>query len=256
MRSPIAIALIAAALAGCATVSPYATLEWDAFIGTFAGVPHRDSGYMSGTAKVAGFAEVASAIAAGNSRFVQWCEAHGGKGDPVQVLARASPAVSAFQEALAQKINAERVQGLEWVPTVAVVCVDAQRGQEVVAALVSDPGRKSEARESQGKVIDKLTRVFFDRQQAIEFVSLQAKREVDRITRSSIALRDREAKRLEATSRLRLTPKVGDRTSVGVLIELRPPLGLIQYDARYRAISNRPPSEWLPIDTLTAPSED
>lgn len=256
MRPPIAVALIAAALAGCGTVPPDAKLDWEAFIGTFPGPPHRDNGYGSGTAKAAGFEGVAVAIAAGNSRFGQWCAAHGGESKSIQAMARTSAAASRFQDALAQKINADRAQGIEWVPTTVVACAEAQPGQSLLAVLVSEPGRRSEARESRGRVVDKLTRIFFNKEEATEFVSVHAEREVDRANLNAAKLRDREYKRMEATSRLRAAPRIGDRTSLGILIDIRPPLALVQYDSRYRAISNRPPTEWLRIDALTAPSED
>jgi len=109
--------------------------------------------------------------------------------------------------------------------------------------------------QSHGKVVDKLTRAFFDNQQAAEFGSAYAKREVERTAQGAADSRDREAKRLAATRRLRQDPRVGDRILNGTIIEIRPPLVLVQYDERYRSLLNRAPTEWLRIDGLSAPSD-
>ena len=172
------------------------------------------------------------------------------------MLTGTSAAVYKFHTALSAKINAERSQGLEWVQTFAVACMEPQGSKDLIALMLSEPGRRSETQQIQGKVIEKLTRTFFDKRQADEFSSVQLKREAERAQRLAADSRDREDRRAAATLRLRQQPRVGDRTLLGVVIELRAPMALVQYDERYRRLGNRPPTEWLRIDTLSAPSDD
>lgn len=253
-----AIALLAATatvLASCATSSPYTSVDWSGFIASFPGQTSSPDGYASGAVKVAGSANVAASIAAGNERFDAWCSAHGGKSGLTQVLTGTSAAVSKFHTALSAKVNTERSQGLEWVQTSAAACIEPQGSRDVIALMLSEPGRRSEAQQIQGKVVDKLTRTFFDRLQADEFSSVQLKREAERAQRQAADSRDREDRHAAATLRLRQQPRVGDRTLLGVVIELRAPMALVQYDERYRQLGNRSATEWVRIDTLSAPSD-
>lgn len=253
-----AFALLATAIVavGCATSSPYATVDWSGFVASFPGQTNGVDGYASGTVKVVGTANAAASIAAGTERFDAWCSAHGGKSGLTQVLTGTSAAVYKFHTALSAKINAERSQGLEWVQTFAVACMEPQGSKDLIALMLSEPGRRSETQQIQGKVIEKLTRTFFDKRQADEFSSVQLKREAELAQRLAADSRDREDRRAAATLRLRQQPRVGDRTLLGVVIELRAPMALVQYDERYRRLGDRPPTEWLRIDALSAPSDD
>ena len=243
----------AAVLAGCAANNPQAVLDWDGFIASFAGDARRQPQYATAAVKVVGNPDASASIAGGNARFERWCAAHGGKSDATQTLARSSPTVSVFHHALGLKSNAERARGMDWKPINAVACVDIQSA-ELIAAMVSEQG-KNEARMSQGKVVDRVTRAFFTRQQAVEFNDEYARQEIERTEQAAVALRDREAKRAAATRRLREDPRVGDRTLNGTIVDIRPPLVLVQYDERYRVLTNRPLTEWLRIDALSAPSD-
>jgi len=106
-----------------------------------------------------------------------------------------------------------------------------------------------------GRYAGRLTYAFFGQAQVDEFAATYERREIERTQRLEAAAREREERRTAATIRLRQSPRVGDRTSLGTIIEVRPPLALLQYDERYRAVSNRPPSEWVRIDALSAPSD-
>ena len=53
--------------------------------------------------------------------------------------------------------------------------------------------------------------------------------------------------------KLRWTLSAGDRTLVGVIVEVKLPLVLIQYDELYRKLGNRPQTEWVNVDTISAP---
>ena len=245
---------LAAVAASCAVTSPTDSLDWAGFIAAFPGASHLQYEYVNGPTKVVGYADVSASISAGNARFERWCAVHGGRSDLAQRLASSSAAVSSFNNALGVKMNAERARGLPWKATVAVACVDRPTGRELVAAMVSEPGSPGVAREVQGKQIDKLTRAFFDKQQAADFATVYAQREEERLQRAAAESRDRVAARDAATRKLQLNPRIGDRTALGTIIDLRPPLALVQYDERYRSLSNRPAAEWLRIDGLSAAS--
>lgn len=245
---------LAAVAASCAVTSPTDSLDWAGFIAAFPGASHLQYEYVNGPTKVVGYADVPASISAGNARFERWCAVHGGRSDLAPRLASSSAAVSSFNNALGVKMNAERARGLPWKATVAVACVDRPTGRELVAAMVSEPGSLGEAREVQGKQIDKLTRAFFDKQQAADFATVYAQREEERLQRAAAESRDRVAARDAATRKLQLNPRIGDRTALGTIIDLRPPLALVQYDERYRSLSNRPAAEWLRIDGLSAAS--
>ena len=104
------------------------------------------------------------------------------------------------------------------------------------------------------KRIDKLTRVFFDKQQSADFATVYPQREEERVKRAAAESRDRVAAHDAATRKLQSNPRIGDRTALGTIVDLRPPLALVQYDERYRSLSDQPAAEWLRIDGLSAAS--
>jgi hypothetical protein len=252
MRPPTLLLSLAFTMASCATPTPTSSQDWSGFVSSFAGEARIDSQYGNATAKDVTNADVAASVAGGNARFERWCASRQGKALLTQSPDHHNAVVSRFHQALAAKSNAEQAQGLGWRPVVAIACLAGPDGQELVAVMLSEPGRKRDALVVQGKSVERLTRAFFDRQQAIEFARLYDEREAERTAAAVRASQSREATRIAATRRLRLDPHVGDRTAVGVIIELRGPLALVQYDERYRSLTNRPASEWVRIDSLTA----
>jgi hypothetical protein len=56
------------------------------------------------------------------------------------------------------------------------------------------------------------------------------------------------------TARLRSDPKVGDQTSLGLIVEVKPPLVLIQVKADRREARNAS-QEWVKIESLRAPRQ-
>jgi hypothetical protein len=254
MKLLITLLLMSAAVAACATAPSMALLDWNGFIATFPGDTLQLGEYPGARMKVVASPEAASSIAAGNARFERWCSAHDGKSASTQQLTGSSPAVRGLHDGLSAKVNAERARGMSWTPTVALACVDRDNSREFIAAMLSEPGRPSEVKQVQGKSLDKLTRAFFDKDGAIQFGAVYAKREADRSARVAADSQERDAWRDAETHRLRNSPRVGDRTLNGTIVEIRPPLALIQYDERYRSLGNRPAVEWLRIDELSAPS--
>ncbi len=62
------------------------------------------------------------------------------------------------------------------------------------------------------------------------------------------------AKREAYTQRVRQAPQVGMQVAFGVIVDVRPPLALIQYDTFGRRVKGRE-QEWVPILTLAAGSD-
>lgn len=242
-----------AVLAGCAG-APTDSMDWSGLVASFAGESERRADFPYGVSKGAVSPQVAASMQSGATRFESWCSAHGGRADQTQRLQASSAEVSRFHAAVSAKLNADRAHGEAWVPSIAMACVEKDTGA-LVAAMLSIQGYQREAVERDGRRLDKLVRVFFDGRQAEDFAAYYASREEERSTRAAAESAIRQASRDEATRRLRTRPQIGDRTSVGTVIELRPPLALVQYDRRYREVSGRPPSEWLRIDGLSAPSD-
>lgn len=255
MRLPTLLLPIAVSLVSCSTPSPTADLDWSGFVASFAGEARIDRQYGTATAKEVTNADVGASLTGGNAKFERWCASHHGKAFLTQAPDHHNAVASRFHQALAAKSNAEQAQGLGWRPSVAMACLGGRDGQDLVAVMLSEPGRKQEAQMVQGKSVGKLTRAFFDRQQAVDFASLYEAREAQRSAEAVKASQVREMNRSAATRRLRMDPHVGDRAATGTIIELRGPLALVQYDERYRSFTNRPPTEWIRVDTLTAPSE-
>lgn len=248
-RSRPLVVVLASLATGCAVLAPAEPAAWSDFVSTFAGEPIESNGYPAGTTKVAVSADVPSSIDDGNARFARWCAARAGTSGQVQQLARSSTTLSKFQDGLAAKSNAEQASGLSFVAESAVACMG--KGTEGPTALmVSAPGRRGETELKAGRVLNKLTRAFFTPEQAIRFGDTYKQREAERTRQAATRLQEREAQKLDDVRRLRSKPRVGDRTQVGTIVEVRAPLALVQYDERYRAIANRPAAEWLPIESL------
>lgn len=66
-------------------------------------------------------------------------------------------------------------------------------------------------------------------------------------------LKKKREQQVLSTQRLQAAPRIGEETSIGLIVDLRPPLALIQYNGSYRRLRNLPPTEWVPISTLETP---
>lgn len=247
--------VLIALLSGCAATSPTEPVDWNGFVGSFAGDALSTGPYAPGISKVVTNRDVATSLNAGNQRFESWCTAHGGRSYPAQQVG-SNPEVYNLQAALSAKVNAERAQGLGlgWKPTTVLVCVSSPDGKTLVAAMVSEPGGANETKTIHGTTVNTLTRAFFTSTQSAQFAAAYERKEAERMSQASAESRARDAYRTAETRRLQTQPNIGDRTSLGVIIDVRLPMVQIQYDERYRALSSRPPSEWVPVQSLSAPA--
>ena len=246
--SPLTLPTVAL-VAGCAALGPAEPAAWQDFVATFAGEPFESRDYPAGTTKVSVSVNAPNSIEGGNGRFARWCSAQGGTSGQVQHLARSNATAGTFHDGLAAKSNAEQASGLSFVAVSAVGCL-VKQGQSLLAVMVSAPGRPGDTEVKDGKVLSRLTRAFFTGDQAVAFGAAYRQREDERSRQASARLKERETQKLAHMQRLRSNPRVGDRTSVGTIVEVRPPLVLVQYDERYRSLANRSATEWLPIASL------
>lgn len=252
MNLSVCLPLTLMLLASCAATQHLDVgVSWEQFVAQHPGEPQRWSDYAPANVKVLQSADAGAAMAASKSRFAAWCSAHGGRSSPTSQPARPSTTVSTLHKSLALKFNAERAAGNEWKPIESYSCASS----EFLGALVIELQPAKGSSWPAGRYAGRLTYAFFGPAQVVEFSATYERREIERTQRHEAASREREERRSAATGRLRQSPKVGDRTNVGTIIEVRPPLVLLQYDERYRALSSRPPSEWVRIETLTSSSE-
>lgn len=85
---------------------------------------------------------------------------------------------------------------------------------------------------------------------------------LERTEPTSAANRDADRKRNEVcsslraayTQRVRTNPQIGMAVGYGAIIDLKPPIALVQYDALGRQLKGRE-QEWVQISSLTAGSE-
>ncbi len=135
-------------------------LDWNGFINGFPGDALRLGDYPGSITKIVAVPNATASMQAGNARFERWCASHDGKSGPISQLAGVNSAVGSLNAGLGAKINAERASGLAWTATSALACVREVKPQVLIAAMVTETGRPSEARQIDGKAFDKLTRAF------------------------------------------------------------------------------------------------
>jgi len=238
-------------LAGCATNRHLDAVSWEQFVARHPGESRRWSDYAPATVKVLESVDAGASMEASKSRFAAWCSSHGGVSGSTSQPVRPSTTVNSLQKSLGLKINAERAANGEWKPIESCSCTTSA----FLGAMVIEMQPAKGSSWPTGRYAARLTYAFFQQAQVDEFAAIYERREIERTQRREVASREREERRAAATGRLRQNPRIGDRTNLGTIIEVRPPLALLQYDDRYRAVSNRSASEWVRIDTLSAPSD-
>ena len=77
MKLPIALLLVSAAVAACATAPSMSPLDWNGFIAALPGETLQLDDYPSAKTKVVAVPDVGASIEAGNARFERWCSSHG-----------------------------------------------------------------------------------------------------------------------------------------------------------------------------------
>ncbi len=244
-----------ALLAGCTTSLRLAEVGWDQFVTQSAGAPQRWSDYAPATVKIVESLDAGASIEASKGRFREWCSAHGGASSSTSQPTQSNATTGLLRQAVSLKSNAEQAASGRWKPIESLACIEQVPAGVFLGSMVIELDPAKGSTWPVGRYKGQLTYAFFTRPQVEEFAANYARLETERSQRKQSAAREREDRRAAATRKLQQEPRVGDRTNLGTIVEVRHPMVLLQYDERYRVISNRPASEWVRVDTLSAPSD-
>lgn len=236
-------------LTGCAAPVPKeASMDWPAFIASVPGSSTFDEKYKTSTVKNSAYHFGSPSLDRTQRSFVIWCETQKGR---VSNSSHGVAFQNPFWKTAVDWNLQERAFFYRLYTSNPIACVD-DRDQLIAAMLVhqyrGEVGMPLEEHRQPGPVI-----AFYTREQAAQFVDFYKNRRAmftEQIRVIDQELRDRQD---ENTRRLRANPKIGDTTNQGIVIDLRPPLALIQYDATHRLMFGGKNSSWVPIGGLVAP---
>jgi len=232
-----------ALIAGCAvSTPPYAAGDFDALVAAVPGGTVLNPDFSPGTVKMAPRTRTPLKM------FNEWCDARKG------LIVRADLAVTRpdsaveFVHALAERGNAAQARLQGYTPHDAFVCVQRSKEDRLLAAVIVEPYKLAGQDSASAQTV-----ALFNADEASAFSQMWAVRGAERAARvkaeteKDLNRQTREASSIR--SRLRTNPKVGDRTSLGMIVEIRPPLVLIQHDNPQA----KSPTAWYRIDDLNAP---
>ncbi|MFM2448855.1 MAG: hypothetical protein RIS44_1305 [Pseudomonadota bacterium] len=244
------LAVAATLVAGCATQVPKeASMDWPAFIASVPGSLIADADYKTPTLKRSVYRANTPALEQTKVSFGTWCKAQGGKASNTPVYF--SGVAHSFSDAAVAWSNQALVLYGERYSHSYLFCFNAQEQLRAVMLVRGYSGRRDGPYEP-----DKLPApviAFYTPEQAASFADFYNTKEKERAEASRKDLQQRMDRQAEATRRLQQAPKIGDITNQGIIIDLRPPLALIQYDALQRQFFSKPQSEWVPINSLSSP---
>lgn len=244
-------ALAAVIVAGCAApVAREAAMDWPEFIASVPGAVIADAAYKTPTLKRSAHRANTPGLEQTKASFGTWCKARGGKAANMPPLQSTGVAQSFYGAASAWS-NQELVLYGERYGSTSLFCFDAQQQLTAVMMVRTYGGYRNGPYEP-----DKLPApviAFYTPEQAAQFADFYNAKEKERAEASRKDLQQRMEREAADTRRLRAEPKIGDKTNQGIIIDLRPPLALIQYDAMQRQMFGKPQQEWVPISSLVAP---
>lgn len=246
------LALLASlTMAGCATPLPKeATMDWAAFITSVPGSAISDLDYRTSTLKRSAHRANTPGLSQTKASFGAWCQTHGGKSTDTP-LSRGTDVAQSFYAAAAAWSNQDLVLRGERYSSTSLFCFDGQ-AQLMAVMFVRTYGGYRNARYEPDKLPAPVI-AFYTPEQAAQFADFYNAKEKERGEATARESQRRSDRQAEETRRLRSAPKVGDQTIDGIVVDLRPPLALIQYSELQRQIFGKPQSEWVPITSLTAP---
>lgn len=244
-------ALASLIMVGCATPPPKeSAMDWAAFIASVQGSAISDVDYKTSTLKRSAHRANTPGLAQTKASFGAWCQTHGGTAADIPPP-RGTGVAQSFHVAAAAWSNQDLVLRGDRYSSTSLFCFDGQ-AQLMAVMFVRTYGGYRNSRYEPDKLPAPVI-AFYTPEQAAQFADFYNAKEKERseaIIKESQRRSDRQA---EETRRLRSAPKVGDQTMEGIVIELRPPLALIQYSELQRQMFGKPQSEWVPITSLTAP---
>ena len=236
-------------LTGCAAPVPKeASMNWTAFIASVPGSAIVDEKYKTSTVKNSAYRFDTPSLDRTQRSFVNWCEAQKGK------VPNSSQGIgfqnSFYQTAVDWNHQEQAFFNRLYISTPSV-CVD-DRGQLVAAMLVHQYNGERWMSLPENRLPAPVI-AFYTREQAAQFVDFYQKQRAVLNEQSRVYEQQQRDRQDENTRRLHANPKIGDTTNKGIIIDLRPPLALIQYDATHRLMFGGKDSNWEPIKGLVAP---
>ncbi|MDR9834709.1 hypothetical protein [Herbaspirillum huttiense] len=249
MKTTILAALAAAILAGCA-LPREAMMDWPGFIASVPGTLISDASFKTPTLKQSHHRNNTPGLELSKTSFDTWCEYHGGRSSNMPPWNSTNVAKSFYDGAAAWSNQEWALHGRRHDFT-SLFCLDSDQQLMAVMLLRSDGGTRQAPYapdEWPAPVI-----AFYTPYQATQFAdyyNLQEKKRIEAARREAQQRADLQA---AETRRLRSTPKIGNMTRDGLIIDLRPPLALIQYHPALQQSLGKPQQEWLPIQSLSAP---
>lgn len=249
-KSLAAIAVMT--FAGCATPAPKeALMDWSSFIASVPGNSIIDADYKTPTLKRSAHRANTLGLEQTKASFGLWCKAHGGQLSNLPPLQNTG-AARIFYGAATAWSNQELVLNGQRYSNTPLFCINGQEQLTAAILIRAYGGYRNTPYQPPDKQPAPVL-AFYTPEQATQFADFYNAREKARAETSRKEVLARMDQEAEDTRRLRTDPKIGDRTSQGIIIELRPPLALIQYSETQRQIFGKPQSEWVQISSLTAP---
>jgi hypothetical protein len=233
-------------LTGCAAPVPKeASMDWPAFIASVPGSSTFDEKYMTSTVKNSAYHFGTPSLDRTQRSFVIWCEAQKGQ------VPKGAVFQNSFYQTAVDWNHQDNAFFNRLYHSTPSVCVDDQ-GQLMAAMLVHQYkgvlGMPLPESRLPGPVI-----AFYTREQAAQFVDFYKNQRAVLSEQRRVIDQEQRDLQNEKTRQLHANPKIGDTTNQGMIIELRPPLALIQYNAEHRFMFGGKVSGWERITGLVAP---
>ncbi len=220
-------------------------MDWPAFIASVPGSSTFDEKYMTSTVKNSAHHFGSPSLDRTQRSFVIWCEAQKGK------VPKGVGFQNLFYQTAVDWNQQEQAFFNRLYRSTPSVCVD-DRGQLMAAMLVHQYSgeRRMPLPENRlpGPVI-----AFYTAEQAAQFVDFYQKQRAMLNEQTRVYGQQQRDRQNEKTRQLHANPKIGDTTNQGMIIDLRPPLALIQYNAEHRFMFGGKESGWERITGLVAP---
>ncbi|WP_431257632.1 hypothetical protein ACQ86G_23890 [Roseateles chitinivorans] len=251
MTLKILTALAAVIVVGCAApVARETSMDWPAFIASVPGTVIGGDEYKTPMLKRSVHGANTPGLEQTKASFDIWCRAGGGKTSNMPPLQSTGVAQS-FYAAASAWANQDLVSYGERYSSTSQFCFDAQQQLTTVMMVRIYGGNRNHPYEPHKLPAPVIA--FYTPEQAVQFADFYNAKEKERAEASHRNLQQRLDRAASETRRLRVEPKIGDKTNQGIIIDLKSPLALIQYDPMQRQIFGKPQQEWVPISSLVAP---
>lgn len=236
---------------GCATAPQMPPMDWPGFIASFEGErTSQVADYGTPDTVLVTYKDPKSGPISAKRWFAAWCASQKGEAVGLNASNARAPIARALYWGLSLKLNAEQANGRQYAQSETTGCMGTSEPKDLMYGMFFQeviPPRVGGPWPPQHRY------AFYTAEQAQAFEAAQQSISRERGAALRQSVNDRAERQTAATRALRQNPRVGDRTLVGVIVEVKLPLVLIQYDELYRKLGNRPQTEWVNVDTISAP---